>query len=125
MIKKFESFKEKGINYKELEDYIFNCFIELSDSGEMFFPPKMHYSSNSDIIKMGLRIKTNKSYTVTNEETFKKNIENQFSSYDIIFESIDKLKLKYPDVIITYNTAPTSSTNVYGDFIGIEMGFEF
>ena len=123
MIKKFESFKEKGINYKELEDYIFNCFIELSDSGEMFFPPKMHYSSNSDIIKMGLRIKTNKSYTVTNEETFKKSIENQFSSYEIIFESIDKLRLKYPEVIITYNTAPTSSSN--GDFIGIEMCFEF
>jgi DNA polymerase elongation subunit (family B) len=120
MIKKFENFKEKGIDYEELEDYIFNCFIELSDSGEMFFRPKMHYSGNNDIIKMGLRIKTNKSYTETDEETFKKIIENQFSSYEIIFESIDKLKLKYPDVIITYNIV-----NGTVDFTGIEMCFKF
>jgi hypothetical protein len=53
---------------------------------------------------MDLKVKTHESYNMLTEEQYVKSIENQILINNQILESLDKLKLKYPDVICHVNT---------------------
>jgi hypothetical protein len=121
MIKKFENFKEKEIDFEEAKKYIFECFIELNDIGAITYGPEVHYTNEGldNNIRMDFKVKAHESYAMLTEEQYVKNIENQILINNQILESLDKLKLKYPDVVCytnTVNSDNTSSTSMYFTF---------
>jgi hypothetical protein len=105
MIKKFENFKKKEIDFEEAKKYIFDCFVELNDIGAITYGPQVHYTQKVDNnIRMDLKVKHTKVIYMLTEEQYVKSIENQILINNQILESLDKLKLKYPDVICHVNT---------------------
>jgi len=107
-IKKFNESEERVSKYplpvytleqkKEIEQYFTNCFVELQDDGYLT-RVSFHYLYGHASVILEISFRNHCGYNI-GEGVFKHTLVSKIKMLSDIEEGIDKVKIKYPNVIL-------------------------